>query len=77
MRLWSRGGGAAPPLAPARPSSCCRFLLLRVLVLFPVGWLCAAPGCRTVFFDSLCARYARRRILCAKWGGGRERASRF
>ena len=69
---------ACPPRACSRPSSpCCRFLLLRVLVLFPVGWLCAAPGCRPAFFDSLCARYARRRILCAKWGGGRERISRF
>lgn len=41
---------AAPPLTPARPSSCCRFLLLRVLILFPVGWLCAATGCRPRVF---------------------------
>lgn len=40
-------------------------LLARVLVLFHVGWLCAAPGCHPVFFDSLCARYAQCRILCA------------
>ena len=34
----------------ARLSSCCRFLLLRVLILFPVGWLCAATGCRPRVF---------------------------
>ena len=43
-------------------------LLACVLVLFPVGWLCAAAGCRPVFFDSLCACYAKRRILCARLG---------
>ena len=36
--------------------------------LLRVGWLCAVSGCRPVFFDSLCARYAQRRILCALLG---------
>lgn len=43
-------------------------LLACVLVLFPVGWLCAVSGCHPVFFDSLCARYVQRRILCARLG---------
>ena len=74
--------GAAPPLTPARLLApigavlslfcCCVFSFC-----FLSGGYALPLGVAPVFFDSLCARYARRRILCAKWGGGGERASRF
>lgn len=63
------------PLASLFPLSlalarrrCCRFWS-RVLVLFPVGWLCAAHRYRPAFLDSLCARYAQRCIICSRRGG--------
>ena len=72
-------GGARPIRLPsrldvssfARPSASplLSFLWSRFLVVLPGGWLCAAYRCRPVFFDSLCARYAQRRIICSQRGG--------
>ena len=72
--------GARPIRLPSRP----RAVLPIVVVAFAavcstflrIGWLCAAPECRSAFLDSLCARYARVRILCARAGAVCVRVSR-
>lgn len=69
--------GAAPPLTPRARHRVVAFCCCVFSFCFLSGGYALPPGVAPVFFDSLCARYARRRILCAKWGGGRERASRF
>lgn len=55
----------------ARPSASplLSFLWSRFLVVLPGGWLCAALSVTPVFFDSLCARYAQRCIICSRRGG--------
>lgn len=54
--------GAAPLFSPHRLSSSCRRYPLGV------GGYAPTPCIDPVFFDSLCARYARHRILCARLG---------
>lgn len=78
-RASSHQGVSAPIRLPsrlvvssfARPSASplLSFLWSRFLVVLPGGWLCAAHRCRPVFFDSLCARYAQRCIICSRRGG--------
>ena len=55
----------------ARPSASplLSFLWSRFLVVLPGGWLCAALSVTPVFFDSLCASYAQRCIICSRRGG--------
>lgn len=69
--------GVAPPLTPRARHRVVAFCCCVFSFCFLSGGYALPLGVAPVFFDSLCARYARRRILCAKWGGGRERASRF
>lgn len=54
--------GAAPLFSPHRLSSSCRRYPLGV------GGYAPTPCIDPVFFDSLRARYARHRILCARLG---------
>ena len=73
-------GVPAPFVYPLARVLCCRLLLSLLLSCVPlfllrVGWLCAVSGCRPVFFDSLCARYAQHCIICSR-RGGRVRVSR-
>lgn len=85
-RASSHQGVSAPIRLPsrlvvssfARPSASplLSFLWSRFLVVFPVGWLCAALSVTPVFFDSLCASYAQRCILCARAGAVCVRVSR-
>lgn len=65
-RLPSRLGVASFNRLSASPLL--SFLWSRFLVVLPGGWLCATHRCRPAFLDSLCARYARVRILCARLG---------
>ena len=75
--MWGRAsshqGVPAPFVYPLARVLCCRLLLSLLLscppFLLRVGWLCAVSGCRPVFFDSLCARYAQRCIICSRRGG--------
>lgn len=67
-------GVPAPFVYPLARVLCCRLLLSLLLSCVPlfllrVGWLCAVSGCRPVFFDSLCARYAQHCIICSRRGG--------
>ena len=66
-------GGVRPHSSTLSPAccaaDCCRRFCCRVPpFLLRVGWLCSALSVTPVFFDSLCARYAQRRILCARLG---------
>lgn len=55
--------GAAPLFSPHRLSSSCRRYPLGV------GGYAPTPCIDPVFFDSLCARYAQRCIICSRRGG--------
>ena len=78
-RASSHQGVSAPIRLPsrlvvssfARPSASplLSFLWSLFLVVLPGGWLCAALSVTPVFFDSLCARYAQRCIICSRRGG--------
>ena len=78
-RASSYQGVSAPIRLPSRlviasfarlsASPLLSFLWSRFLVVFPVGWLCAAHRYRPAFLDSLCARYAQRCIICSRRGG--------
>lgn len=59
--------GARPICLPFLTSEGVPTLLLSPLLL-RIVWLCSVSGCHPHVFDSLYARYARHRILCARLG---------